>query len=122
MNYDVNFDEVLDASLNSFKIMENRDKGETIDLVGKDITIDNFEWCEMGEKSCWAYTVENDKNNFYFAGSALAGIFENALEKFEGSYTDLYNAYRGAKNKFRVKLSNTKTSRGQNYTKVERVK
>ena len=83
------------------EIMENREKGETEELIAlkRPVTINDCEECRLindnnEEEIVWAYTLKEYPEKFFFAGLVLKKIFESILAECEGDYEELYNAVR----------------------------
>lgn len=100
------------------EIMENREKGETEELIKSGIvyTINDCEECRITndkgeEETVWAYTVEENPDKFYFAGYVLKKIFENILAECEGDYAELYSAV--CSQGLKVKYGQKKTRDGK---------
>lgn len=118
-NLDVNA--IVDEALGGFKIMEGREKGSNEGIIGKVITVNNFEYCDMGENSCWAYTIKEEPEKFYFAGSGLSKIFENFLAKCGGDYEELYQSIPKTL-AIKLVLEITVTKNKQHFVKPVKVK
>ena len=98
--------------------MENREKGDTEELIKRksSVTINDCEMCtltndEGEEENVWAYTIKEEPEKFYFAGYVLKKIFENILAECEGDYEELYSAV--IKQGLTVKFGQKKTRDGK---------
>lgn len=81
------------------EIMENRDKGDTEELIklNSQVTINDCEECRItgengNEEAIWAFTIKEEPKKFFFAGFVLKKIFESLLIECEGDYDELYSA------------------------------
>ena len=110
------------------EIMENREKGDTSTLIKlcsdnkTAFTIDNFEACEItndsGEKEMvYAYTVSENKKEFFFAGFVLKKIFDSIVNAYQGDYESAYNAMK--REKLVVRFGEKKTKNKQTVTTID---
>lgn len=98
------------------EIMEGRDKGDTQDLIGRKVTINDVEECQLvnedGEvEIVYAYTVDEFANKFYFAGYVLKKIFSEILSQCGDNLEDMYKAVR--EQKLKVEFGSKKTKDGK---------
>lgn len=107
------------------EIFEGKDKIDTDDIIRKypnGIHVNDIEFITMqgesGEEQFWAYTFDEEPDKFAFSGFVLAKIFNELLAICEGDYEELYESFR-ANGGLNIKLSSSKTKKGQPITKVD---
>lgn len=113
--------EIAIKSTTIAKIMENREKLDTHEILDEKITINDIEYCtyntENGERSVWAYTVEEYPEHFLFAGRILSNIFDSLTAECGGDLDEAYKFMR--KETLKIRLIKGKTKKGQQVTLVE---
>ena len=92
------------------ELAKGREKGETKDLLGEVITINNVEIVEMDDDTFIAFTVAEDKKKFYFGGKVLSNDLITLLNEGYG------DAIR--KEGIKVTLNEEKSKNNRTYTKV----
>lgn len=124
MAKELNFRQSAIKAVTLAKIMEDREKVDTDELIENypdGFVIDEIEYVTMqkGDKvdQFWAFHIRGT-NTFAFAGFVLAKIFEGWLKEFEGDYEALYEAFNGSDG-IVVRLSAGKTQAGRDVTLVE---
>lgn len=92
----INFQETAKQEATLAKIMENRDKIETEQIVSDypdGIHIDEIEKISMqkeeGLEIFWAFHFTEEPDCFAFAGMVLGRIFDRFLEQYEGEVDEL---------------------------------
>lgn len=107
------------------EIFEGKDKIDTDTIIRNHpngIHINNIEFITMkgdnGEEQFWAYTFDENPNVFAFSGFVLAKIFNELLAVCDGDYEELYESFR-ANGGLSVRLSTSRTKKGQPITKVD---
>ena len=120
----LNLKKVAQKSTVLAEIMENKTKGTTEELIAKNspVTINDCEVMEITNESgererVWAFTIKEEPNKFYFAGTVMRKIFEDALTECEGDYTELYSAV--VDQNLTVRFKESKTKKGRPVTVVE---
>lgn len=104
-------------------IMENKEKGDTEFLIYKKrVTINACEMVELinedGEKELvWAFTISEEPEMFFFAGTVLKNVFEALLDACEGDYEKLYEAVD--EQTLTVEFGEAKNKKGKKYTTVK---
>lgn len=57
---------------NTLPLMENREKGDLLSIVGSEVTINDFGYLKDElNKEYVVFTVKEDEQNFYFGGQVL---------------------------------------------------
>lgn len=93
------------------EFMDSREKGDFSKLVGKTVTINDYGFLQDNGKAYIVFTVEEDKENFYFGGMILTDQMKQLDE--DGFHDDIVR--EGLPVKF-----DTKKSKGKReYTTVE---
>lgn len=87
-----------------------REKGETKDLLGEVVTINNVEVVEMNDDTFVAFTVAEDKKKFYFGGKVLSNDLITLLNE---GYGDAIK-----KEGIKITLNVEKSKNNRTYTKV----
>ena len=87
-----------------------REKGETKDLLGDVVTINNAEVVEMNDDTFVAFTVAEDKKKFYFGGKVLSNDLITLLNE---GYGDAIK-----KEGIKITLNEEKSKNNRTYTKV----
>lgn len=87
-----------------------REKGETKDLLGEVVTINNAEVVEMNDDTFVAFTVAEDKKKFYFGGKVLSNDLITLLNE---GYGDAIK-----KEGIKITLNEEKSKNNRTYTKV----
>ena len=87
-----------------------REKGETKDLLGEVVTINNAEVVEMNDDTFVAFTVTEDKKKFYFGGKVLSNDLITLLNE---GYGDAIK-----KEGIKITLNEEKSKNNRTYTKV----
>lgn len=107
------------------EIFEGKEKIDTDTIIRNyphGIHINNIEFITMngdnGEEQFWAYTFDENPGVFAFSGYFLAKIFNELLAFCDGDYEELYESFR-ANGGLSVRLSTSKTKKGQPITKVD---
>ena len=120
----INLKKVAQKATVLAEIMENRDKGTTEELINKKapVTINDCEVMDIvndaGEKEqVWAFTIKEEPNKFYFAGTVLKNVFVEILKECNGDYCELYSAVQ--EQGLTVKFKESKTKKGRPVTTVE---
>lgn len=71
---------------NNLPLMENREKAELDNILNKVVTINDYGFMNDGDNKPYvAFTVEEDKQNFYFGGQVLT---EDMMELEADGYRD----------------------------------
>ena len=91
-------------------IMQGKEKGESEDLIGTIVSIDDFDFLN-GENGEYAvFTIREDDSHFFFGGKVLS----EKLKTFQTEgYTDLIKIEG-----LPMVLSTKKSSKGRSYTAV----
>lgn len=102
----------LATSLNSGKginFMEGREKGDTADIIGKNVTIVDFDFISGDNGDYAVFILAEDKKKFYFGGSVIT----NALKELEHVKADVQAEGLPAR------LVEKKSKKNRAYTSVE---
>ena len=92
------------------ELAAGREKGETKDLLGEVVTINNVEVIEMNDNTFVAFTVAEDKKKFYFGGMVLSNDLITLLNE---GYGDVIK-----KEGIKITLNEEKSKNNRTYTKV----
>ena len=92
------------------ELAKGREKGETKDLLGEVVTINNVEVVEMNDDTFVAFTVAEDKKKFYFGGTVLSNDLITLLNEGYG------DAIR--KESVKITLNEEKSKNNRTYIKV----
>lgn len=92
------------------ELAKGREKGETKDLLGEVVTINNVEVVEMNDDTFVAFTVAEDKKKFYFGGTVLSNDLITLLNEGYG------DAIR--KEGVKITLNEEKSKNNRTYIKV----
>ena len=120
-----NFKQAANKELSLSPLMDNREKVETDDLYGKELTVVAFDFITTTDKdgTSKTYPVVNFEelpDKFYLGGALLAKVFQAWANdpEFGGDIDECSNALAESGGvKFR--FSKTKTRSGNNLTKIE---
>ena len=123
MNF--NFKKVANDELSLSPLMDGRDKVETDELYGKELTVVAFDFITTTDKDGESKTYpvvnfEEMPNKFYLGGALLAKVFQawaNAPE-FNGDVEEC-SAALAESGGVKFRFSKTKTRSGNNLTKIE---
>lgn len=117
----INFRSKAQKELSLSELMKERDKMETetlIKLHPEQVTISDFDLCEMDNEIVAVYTVKEEPNYFIFGGHILKNLFESFIKDYEGDIDGCRADFRDAGG-IRVKLERGKTKNNQPITKVK---
>ena len=92
-------------------IMQDRNKGETEDLIGTIVTLDNYEFMNKGKEDEYVvFTVKEEPNEFFFGGQ----VMNDRMREFEDE------GYRDSilDEGLPLVLSTKKSKSNRNYTAV----
>ena len=67
-----------DAKKAGCSFMNERDKGEFVNLECCTVTLEDAYKIHKDESEFWAFIVEEEPDNFYFANAGLASILDDA--------------------------------------------
>lgn len=113
---ELNLNELLVEETCISMLMENREKGDTKDLIGKKVTINDIDFCELpnddGEpEQQIVYTIKEESDKFYFGGFVIKKYFNTALSKLLGDVSKLRELVR--KQGVRMEFGQQKTKDGK---------
>lgn len=77
--------------------MNERDKGDFIDLECQTLTLEDAYKLTKDEDEFWAFIVEEYSDTFYFANKSLAIILDDAADLAEEEGTSIAEQIRGVK-------------------------
>lgn len=77
--------------------MNERDKGDFIDLECQNVTLVDAYKLTKDEDTYWAFIVEEEPDLFYFANASLATILEDAADLAEEEGTSIAEQLEGVK-------------------------
>ena len=92
------------------ELAKGREKGETKDLLGLVVTINNAEVVEMDDDTFIAFTVAEDEKKFYFGGKVLSNDLITLIN--EGYLKAI------KKEGIKITLNEEKSKNNRTYTKV----
>ena len=120
------FKAIASRSLSASVLMENREKVDTSDVVGKNLTIEDFDIVEYvdGEGKNVHYAVvifAEMPDKYYQGGYVLTRMIDDIVEDFDEGLEFARDAYADTTDaeKIQIRLEESKTKGGKNLTKVE---
>ena len=119
------FKAIASRSLSASVLMENREKVDTSDVVGKNLTIEDFDIVEYvdGEGKNVHYAVvifAEMPDKYYQGGYVLTRMIDDIVEDFDNLLEEAREQYSVASNdRICIRLTESKTKGGKNLTKVE---
>ena len=123
MNF--NFKKVANDELSLSPLMDGRDKVETDELYGKELTVVAFDFITTTDKDGESKTYpvvnfEEMPNKFYLGGALLAKVFQAWANDpaFAGDVEEC-SAALAESGGVKFRFSKTKTRSGNNLTKIE---
>ena len=113
---ELNLNELLVEETCISMLMENKEKGDTKDLIGKKVTINDIDFCELpnddGEpEQQIVYTIKEEPDKFYFGGFVIKKYFNTALSKLFGDISKLRELVK--KQGVRMEFGQQKTKDGK---------
>ena len=102
------------------EFMEGRNKGEAEELLDRTVTIRNFDFIN-GENGEYAvFIIDEDEENFYFAGSVLTDNLKQLVPAKEQIISEgLPTKFTQRKSKAKIVTNNNSKKAKRNYTAVE---
>lgn len=118
-----NFKQKAVESIILSDLMQEREKISTEEVIKKypeGITVTDFDFVTIENKTFVVLTFEEDKTKFLNGGFVLTKVFSEIVEDFEGEVEAAREEYSKCENKIVAVLSAGKTKDGKNnITKVQ---
>lgn len=113
-----NFRESAKKEVSLSELMANREKLETEDVIGKEVTIREFDIVVLDAKPFAVVLLDEFPDRFYNGGFVLTKLCQNWAEAFDG---DIRAASEELKDSggVVVRFTATKTKKGNNLTSIE---
>ncbi len=123
-NVESRFRSIASKSLSASELMENREKVDTPDVVGKNLTIEDFDLVDYdgdGKHVHYAVVVFAEMpDKYYQGGYVLTRMIDDIVEDFDNLLEEAREQYAVAGNdRICIRLTESKTKGGKNLTKVE---
>lgn len=111
------FMQAAQQALTLSRVMEGREKLETEDILGKELTIDEFDIVTLDGKSFGVCHFVEYPEKYYNGGAILTKLFTSWANLYSG---DIEAASNGLKKDggVKIQLAAAKTKKGNNLTSV----
>lgn len=111
------FAQAAQEALSLSRIMEGREKLETEEILGQELTVDEFDIVTLDGKNFGVCHFAEYPNHYYNGGAILTKLFASWASLYSG---DIEAASNGLKKEggVRIMLSAAKTKKGNNLTAV----
>ena len=119
-----NFKAAASKELSLSPLMENRDKVETDELYGKELTVIAFDFITTRDpkdgvdKTYPVINFEELPDKFYLGGALLAKVFQVWAAEFDGDFEEC-SAALAESGGVKFRFSKGKTRSGNNITKID---
>lgn len=118
----INFKEIAQSELSLSILMNGRDQIKTDDIVGREMTIEAFDFASITdkgeEKTFPVILFKEEPSKYYNGGNLLMKLCMAWAAAFDGDCTEASNELKNSGG-CKVKFTATKTKAGNNLTKVE---
>ena len=124
MEKNINLRALASKELSLSPLMENRDKVESDELYGKELTVIAFDFITTKDpkdgvdKTYPVVNFEELPDKFYLGGALLAKVFTVWAAEFGGDFDEASN-YLAETGGVKFRFTKGKTRSGNNITKVE---
>lgn len=119
-----NFKQAASKELSLSPLMEGREKVESEDLYGKELTVIAFDFIttkdpkDGQDKTYPVVNFEELPDKFYLGGALLSKVFQVWSAEFDGDFEEC-SAALAESGGVKFRFSRAKTRSGNNITKVE---